>query len=79
MSFNNDIICDCFNDRPDEANIYLLISATQSHRRVISYNNIIMPIGNLRSFKITTRLMTSDPLDFNIEEGLEVQHCSFKA
>ena len=54
-SFNNDIICDCFNDRPDEANIYLLISVIQSHRRVFSYNNIIMPIGNPRSFKITTR------------------------
>ena len=57
-------------------------------RLFLQYNHIngfshitilLLPIGNLRSFKITTRLMTSDHLDFNIEEGLEVQHCSFKA
>ena len=78
-SFNNDIICDCFNDRPDEANIYLFITAIQSHWLVFSYNNIIMPIGNLRSSRITTRLMTSGQLDFSMEEGLEVQHCYFEA
>ena len=40
---------------------------------------LLLPIGNLRCFKITTRLMTSGHLDFNMDEGLEVQHCSFKA
>ena len=57
--------------------LYVQYSPTDgfSHIKIL-----LLPIGNLRSFKITTKvLMTSGHLDFNMEEGLEVQHCSFKA
>ena len=73
--------------------LYVIVSMIGLTKQIViclflQYNHIdwfshitisLLPIGNLRSSRITTRLMTSGQLDFSMEEGLEVQHCYFEA